>query len=523
MKNTWSITESIYLYYSYDEERVFIANPESKKYYGPVKKISESVKDPELIKNDGHIVKFCEGKLKINLGGNWKTIGNIFIEDIVAQLSSVTIKDGEISGVIFGFKADCPENTLPLFPGSDYLKDAEKEFIRKINLTLYKKTTKYIPGHKYDCENGTYLYLGEVYSHMSSKNISKRYTTNKKGIRTVYIFTNDFEGIHDVEEFYTKYVINEVSSFPEDILEKTLFLISTKKTMVDLGEFMKIDPTFKPESVWEKRIKYFMDFKETYSDFSSLYRYSEIRGLFSGFDISSDLTPVVSDVSKDLIKNIIKNEFKFILYKYYDLTVNRNKYNIVTSDTIGDQAKALSSSFLYTNLRNVLNIYYEDYYREMIDILFGIYIYYLGEISIKEYKLLTISISDFNDLIENFGYLEYRSPENYIKTIDFVFINENKRNFETFLGNGLYRDIIKDIYKKAISNNGSELKEYSITNIGTPNRPYFEYNMSISLEDIIKYFRVKTIFDLPENFKNELVDKKIYKVIIKTREGIVIN
>ena len=358
---------------------------------------------------------------------------------------------------------------------------------------------------------------------MSSKNISKRYTTNKKGIRSVYVFTNDFEGIHDVEEFYTKYVINEVSSFPEDILEKTLFLTSTKKTMVDLGEFMKIDPTFKPESVWEKRIKYFMDFKETYSSFSSLYRYSEIRSLFSGFDISSDLTPVVSDVSKDLIKNIIKNEFKFILYKYYGLTVNRNKYNIVTTDTIGDQSKALCSSFLYTNLRNVLNVYYEDYYREMIDILFGISIYNLGEISIKEYKLLTISTSDFNDLIENFGYLEYRSPENYIKTIDFVFINENKRNFETFLGNGLYRDIIKDIYKKAISNNGSELKEYSITNIGTPNRPYFEYNMSISLEDIIKYFKVKTIFDLPENFKNELVDKKIYKVIIKTREGIVIN
>ena len=42
MKNTWSITESIYLYYSYDGERVYIANPESKKYYGPVKKISES-------------------------------------------------------------------------------------------------------------------------------------------------------------------------------------------------------------------------------------------------------------------------------------------------------------------------------------------------------------------------------------------------------------------------------------------------------------------------------------------------
>ena len=40
MKQIWSITESIYVYYSYDDNRVFLANPEAKKFYGPVKKIA---------------------------------------------------------------------------------------------------------------------------------------------------------------------------------------------------------------------------------------------------------------------------------------------------------------------------------------------------------------------------------------------------------------------------------------------------------------------------------------------------
>lgn len=522
MKNTWSITESIFLYHSYDGKKVFIANPETKKFYGPVKKISESVKDPEMVKNDGHDIKFCDEKLKINLGGTWKEIGNVMKIDIISQLSGTNMNNGEISGVIFGFKPRYPEYTLPLFPGSEYLKDAEKEFIRKINLTLYQKTTKYIPGHKYESENGTYLYLGEVYTHLSDKNRSKRYTTTANGVRTLYAFTNDFEGINNVEEIYTTFNIIELSSYPEDTLEKKIFLMDKKKTMADLGEVIKINPAFKPESVWEKRIQYFMGIKEEYSKFSSLYRYSNINGLFEGFNISSDLLPVVSDASKNMIKNLLKNEFRYILYKYYDLTIHRREFNILSKNTIQEQATSLSKYFFYKDLYSLNNCYYSEYYTEMIKVLFGIDILKLGEESIEEYKLLTISTLDFQDLIENFGYLEFRLPEIYAKDIDFVYTKDEKRDFENFIGTGLYKNTIKDIYTRAIDDNGSELKDFNVTNVGTVKNPLLEYQMSIDLDDLIKYFGVKTIYDLPEDFKKEMVDKKIYKVMIRTRDGIKI-
>ena len=73
-----------------------------------------------------------------------------------------------------------------------------------------------------------------------------------------------------------------------------------------------------------------------------------------------------------------------------------------------------------------------------------------------------------------------------------------------------------------MNDNGSELKDFNITNVGTVKHPLLEYKMSIDLDDLIKHFGVKTIYDLPEDFKKEMVDKKIYKVIIKTRDGIKI-
>ena len=73
-----------------------------------------------------------------------------------------------------------------------------------------------------------------------------------------------------------------------------------------------------------------------------------------------------------------------------------------------------------------------------------------------------------------------------------------------------------------MDDNGSELKDFDIINVGTNKNPLLEYQMSIDLDDLVKYFGVKTIYDLPEDFKKEMVDKKIYKVIIKTRDGIKI-
>lgn len=517
MKQAWSITESIYVYYSYDGERVFLANPEAKKYYGVVKKIAESKKDPEVIKNDGAQIKFCDGKVKIFLK-KWYTIGNVYTEDIFPQLSLVTIINGDISGVIFGFNPVYPEKVLTLFPGSDLYKESEKEFVRKTNLSLYTKTTKYTPGHKYESDNGTLIYLGPVYSHKSDMGACKRFSTAASAVRKLNAFINDLPENPDYENILKENRIIELNMYPEEIKEKTIFLVARNKSMADLGEVVKISKDF--EDVWEARIKKFIsEKKEPYSYGSSLYHYSDIDELIQFFNASNEMVPNVSDESKKLMKDIVKVEFRYYLYKYFDTRVQEGSMNIISGHPIDSQVHALVNNLIISGIRDS-NYYSFDYYVELFKTLFDINLNTEAENSLASYKLMTVSTSDYQDLIDNFGYLEFRAPENYIKKIDFVYTNEEKRSFEAFLEKGFYCDTIKDIYQNALKTNGVDLGEFSISNVGSSKAPEFEYLFSITLEDLKNYFGVDSIQNLPVNFKKEMLKNKIYKVIIKTRDNI---
>lgn len=519
MKHTWSITESLYAYYSYDGNRVFLANPESKKFYGTVKKIAESVKDPEVIKNDGHQIKFCDEKIKINLSGVWYVIGNVYKEDIISQLSSVTINSGEVSGVIFGFNPVYPDQALPLFPGSELHKEAEKEFIRKTNLSLYSKTTKYKPGHKYECDNGTYIYLGEVISHKSDRLNSKRFTTASGGVRKLNAFINDIPENPKYEDIIAEYTIKEFMNYPEDLQEKTIFLINKNKAMANIGEVIQVSGRF--EDLWETKIKNYISCKkQEYSYESSLYHYKDLDDLIRVFSVSTDLIPKVTDESKTLMKKIVETEYRYYLYRFYNIQAQKNELNILSKNSNESQRDALVYNLIENGIRDVQNYYDKDYYKEMFKTLFDINLQEVAETSLESFKLLTVSVSDYQDLIDNFSYLEYREPEKYTKKVDFVYTNEDKRSFDKFFKKGMYQDVIKDIYTKALQDNGSELKTFSISNIGTAKSPELQYAFSVTLEDIKNYFGVKSIFDIPETFKQELVKNKIYRVNFKTRDTI---
>lgn len=519
MKHTWSITESLYVYYSYDGNRVFLANPETKKFYGTVKKIAESVKDPVVIRNDGYQIKFCDEKIKINISGVWYVIGNIYKEDIISQLSSVTINSGEVSGVIFGFNPVYPDQALPLFPSSELYKEAEKEFIRKTNLSLYTKTTKYKPGHKYESDNGTYIYLGEVISHKSDRLNSKRFTVASGGVRKLGAFINDIPENPKYEDIITEYTVKEFMNYPEDIQEKTIFLVGKNKSMADIGEVIQVSGGF--EDAWETRIKnYVSQEKKEYSYESSLYHYENLDDLIRVFNVSTDLIPKVTDESKRLMKKIVETEYRYYLYRLYDIQAQESDLNVLSKNSKENQEKALVNNLIENGIRDTQNYYDKDYYNEMFKTLFDINLQEVAETSLDSFKLLTISVSDYQDLIDNFSYLEYREPEKYIKKVDFVYTNEEKRSFDKFFKKGMYQDVIKDIYTKALQDNGSELKTFSITNIGTAKSPELQYVFSITLEDIKNYFGVKSIFDIPETFKQELIKNKIYKINFKTRDNI---
>ena len=438
MRNSWSIIENIYVYYSYDGERIFLANPETKKFYGPVKKIAESKKDPELLENSNFTIKFLGKKVKLLISGTWYVIGNLDTSDILEQLESVSVVSGEVCNARFGFNPVYPDKTALLFPGSALYKESEKEFIRRTNLSLYKKTTKYIPGHKYDSENGTYLYLGQVVSHKPTSTNPIQYTIAESSVRKLHAFTNDIPGNPDYKEILTRYEAVELKSYPEEIRENTIFLIDGNKAMADLGEVMCVPGKF--EDYWETKLENFIqNNKEPYSYGSSRYHYSDFGKLVQFFYISSEANPKVSDNAKKLLTEVIKTEYRNLLFLYYDQNIHSGHLNILKSKPLDEQENSLMRNLIETSIKETQNYYTVDFNRSMFKTCFDIELLDLAKISLEDFEKGTISVETFPDLIENFRYLEFRG-NNYIRNIDFVYVNDKNRNFEAFLKNEKYRN-----------------------------------------------------------------------------------
>ena len=510
MNNNWSLTDKMYLYLSFDGERVSIANPESKKFWGPVQKISESVNPPLVIDNNGSDIKILDGKVYLSVSGKYLKINNLFEEDFLDQISGATINGGEASGVIFGFSEINPEKTILIFPGTNLHKTSSDSFYRKINLSLQKKTTNYIPGHRYESESGSFWYLGEYLSHRDDTMYSSgSYDISNKKAK-VKVFSNflpDSKKVSDIfvnsNFVFTRDLKNNGSSF----FPKTVISTFKNISMADMGEELDLDVSI--EDSYLPRIQEFMKSHKTeYTTESGKYYYPEILKLFSIFDITNNtLFPgKITDEIKSLVKEIILSNLNYIFFLYYSDKTDPSKENTFIS--------RFKNKFL-----NKSNYYYNsDYIMSMLNLVFGINIKKEADLILSSYS--KPEINSFKDYVENIGSLEFNEPDTFNKRIDFLYVKEGNKDITKYLPDCPYRDLIVDIYKKAIDSNGSNLEYFNIENVGTSRTPLLKYVFDISLKDILKYYGVDSLYKLPDPIKKDLTNLKIYKVTFITRSDI---
>lgn len=516
MRNVWSISESLYVYYSIDNTSVCIANPEKKVYWRPVKKISCSKRDPEIIKNDGLKIKFESGKVKVELSGKYYNLLNYTTDYIVDQLSSVNIENGEVSDTKFGFNPEFPEKTILLFPGSEIYKDSEKEFIRRINLSLYTKTTKYKVGHRYESENGTYLYLGKAYLHVSNNMNRSKYCIKDSSLYD--LFTDDFDTNSKIEDIIRDYKLSNKANFLGSNFEKSIYFLNKKKSMADLGSCIAPpNDSWKIEDVWEERVSNFMrDNREPYTYGSEYFSYKGFSSLLKSFFISSCESPKVTETTESMMEEILRTQLTYVLFQYSE---SAGIASLKNSSSLEDYVVSAKSAFKTTIFSLTENYLWMDLLSDMYSKLFSKSVEAIFKDTCKKYKLYTVPDSTFNDLINNFLSYKYKN-NNYNLNLDFLYCKNT--SFEEYLGDGFYSNVIKDIYKEAIETNGANLKSFSLVNIGSSTRPCILYTMSITLEDIQNHFGVDSIYDIPDQLKDELMEKKIYSIYIKTREDIKI-
>lgn len=520
--NNWSITEKVYLYLSWDGGKVSIANPESKKFWGPVQKISESVVQPVSIDNNGSRIKISDGKLFLEVSGKYLKITNLYEENILEQISGSTLNNGVAEGVVFGFSQIYPDKTILIFPGTDLYIKAEDEFLRKVSLSLYKKTTKYIPGNRYELENGSFWYLGTYVSHRELDSYNNNdYKLNKEVSSHVFSnFCPDSKKLSDVLKSCPILPCKDLGLYTiSDCPELVLYTLK-KKPMVDLGKELDLDISL--EDSYESRIKDFMaSNKVEFTYGSGRYYYTSLSSLLSIFDITtSSGIPSISDNMKKMMEEIIESNLEYLLYKYCD--TSSTPYQISTTVTKSDQIKNLVDAFKYEFFSNVSMPFNGNYVTTLLDCVFGISLKDKAEESLSKYKLNTHStaFTDFQDYLENIGYLEFREPEVFRKTIDFLYVSPDKRNISKYLGDCAYRDMIVDIYKEALDTNGSNLEIFEIQNVGTAKTPLLKYVFTVTLKDIMRHYGVDHISKIPTKIKDDLTKLKIYEVSFITRSDI---
>lgn len=508
----WSITDSIYLFKSYDGS-VFVANPEQKKLWGAVKKISESTSEPELLKNENLKVRFVKGKIELEVSGTWRELRNIdILPPQLGQFSGATLISGVSEETSFAFKADIPERAALVFKGTDFYKSCEEEFNKRTIFSLYKKTRSLIPGHKYQSENMTYYYLGKVNCHKTEYNANSYLSSPY----TVHAFVTD-PGTGSAEDIFRTYSVEYVNVLPSVFIDKTIFIPSRISSMVDLGEFITNPGTV--EGTWERR---FGEAEmEPYTFWSGKHHYKDSQRLFSILDLSTADNPQVSDATKDQVKRILQSEIRYLLFGCYDVRIFVREKCVVSSDTEDQQVEALKLN-LGCKFRDGLSRYFWDTMRTLM----GIDADDLIRNELRDFRATTFTSSKdstFSDLLENFEFYRYRQSDKFDLTINFKYVGVKNQNFTTFFGTGAYKNAIKDIFEKAIETGGGNVASYQVDNIGTITKPLLQHTIRITLPDLMEHFGVMDPNDFPEDIKQGILDNKNYSITLITDDNLTIN
>lgn len=527
MRNFWSTTENLYLYRSYDGKTVYLANPESKKTFGPVRKISESIEEPEIVKNDGWNVRFKGRGVEIELSPScWYAIGNWTGEHLVEQLEGASIENGVVSGVTFGFCSTMPDKTILLIGGSTLAQKAEDNFIRKVVLGLNKKTKKYIEGNTYCSDNMcTFLCLGKTFMHRKNIIDSDHYGTTESEGKYVTLFTNDIREGWTVEDYIKKFGLIETYALPPDtdVIENTIFITHAEKPLAKIEELITPRQS-KLEDLWEEILeKECIEKKEEYTLESKLFKYANVGWIINLFNLSDEISPGVSEKTKEMMEEIVRSEFQYILFKFYDTNTHRNGLNVKDGMSGDDKAKALIALFtdrLGKKTHNETDRV--NYVKSKFALLFQLDLMEIATEEIGKYRKRIFDITTFDDYKEKIGWYEYRSSE-FNKRIEFTFTNEQYRNFENYIAEPAIRSVIKEIYKEAMETHGSNLERTVLTNLGTAKDPVVQSQLYIGLKDIMKHCGVNKLDDLGEDLKKDLVSSQYYMISILTRSDITIN
>ena len=531
MKN-WILEDEISVLVCSDDTVYFYKTSEKQTVINKTKKSYKLSTNPYLLLLNN---KDSEFKLKLKNGilfvksknlpdpNKFYTIGNYNKPFLLTILEESTCISGDIDGKFeIVFSKNDEGECFPISSTMNTWKTVISEQKRRMFASYNSKTTKHKPGHRYDSDSISILYLGEFFARHELDSYGRMEKFLPTTTEKVQLFTTDvdtkYKTVSDV--IANKRILPIVKS-PDELLELKEendddYVIAIKKlpAMVDAGEILKNDiQQISQNDLINRCLDTYMNNNkcQDYPQYNSPLFYNNIKELYSIFSYcgnSSILSPdaTIADKLRDII------------------TLNLTRLTQIIPRRGRVDAKTISSVYIEYLLdyrsANCRFLFGSNYFSEnFAKTLLSFYSINLVDISLDITNKFLKELPDYNkDLDSLIQHVSYYLTCGRLNNEGIHYFSSDllKNKTEEIIDKNFTRnlaDALKNILKNSDQNNHEFCNTYEVRNIGYVKKPILKTTIKIDIFDIFNFYGGRE--KLPIAVEEEIVKAPFVELILE--------
>lgn len=441
---------------------------------------------------------------------DWYWVRNFDNSTLGSIISQLKIEGGKLeTATKFEIIFNTRDSSLIslISPEMSEYHDCMTELARRLACDVGKKTKKWIPGHKYELENKTVIYLGSFLSRKANRKDSPFLNVS---LPEVILYVSDLlPGETTISDIFKNRPFNNLSDNGINII------YGKCPSGIDAGEVLKGDTPDDIQTCWENLL----------TNTANLFKSTSLFGRDIYSDISEILNIFTIQSEKNLNYNLsekVSNDLTEILKVWtWDIIVNSwdkslGYISINNSKPAKDNLKNLKNLIIF-EIKDInskaLNFYEELLLKLNID---------LDKICEESYNkwisMLPKLTSDFDcylSNIENFRPISYGyGIGDNIELERFYNLNFNlddKTGKQSFTNmSAKYPELfskIEELMNYSVANFGDKVTKFNTYKVGTVRSPQQYINVIvITLKDILNYINLE--LELTETLKHEIMSMR---------------
>lgn len=451
-----------------------------------------------------------QGSCEDLLGGEYLTIENFSQKFLGKLFLQNTVTNGVLVGEEFEVAAS-DETGKVIFVSQEMEEydDCFDEMVRRLNVSMNKKKTrKWIPGHRYDDEQGSYYYLGKFNSHRQD-DYGSEFVSGLGSVECHIVSTNcrNFKKISEV--------------FRNKDFRDGLKVLYKLPSMIDVGQKLEDD-------IDSGEIDYNKDiipdlFIRSYKQYmgGTFIDDNVIPSIFDALcyvDITRAESSVENNDVKTIMADIVRSQALKTLITFWNTNIPACKIGENVSDQ--DNVKYINEHVWKIDKNVLAPIYYRELYS-----YYGINIEEIISSCISGFSIKRDILGDFENYYKYLPYyFKYRNSDISTRNCNLRQKSAKANRYSTpekivsisdLFGNSEeLKTLLIEMANKAKDTYGIEAcHSFGIYNVGTKKDVNSYARFCINIDDILKY--KKGIPGLTENLKNEIMRTQFRELMVQ--------